>query len=90
MNGKRRSVDRKCELAKLELKKMASDELTKELEQILKSTDRETQLKVFRALMRYQNIDGLDLEEVLSRSLTGGTQRKAPEQNPTNSDSPGA
>jgi len=48
---------------------MASDELTKELEQILKNTDRETQLKVLRALMRYQNIDGLDLEEVLEQEL---------------------
>ena len=48
---------------------MASDEVTKELEQILKNTDRETQLKVLRALMRYQNIDGLDLEEVLEQEL---------------------
>ena len=78
MNGKRRSVDRKCELAKLELKKMASDELTKELEQILKSTDRETQLKVFRALMRYQNIDGLDLEEVLDQELDRENTKESP------------
>ena len=48
---------------------MASDEVTKELEQILKNTDRETHLKVLRALMRYQNIDGLDLEEVLEQEL---------------------
>ena len=78
MNGKRRSVDRKCELAKLELKKMASDELTKELEQILKSTDRETQLKVFRAIMRYQNIDGLDLEEVLEQELDRENTKESP------------
>jgi len=72
------AVDRKCELAKLELKKMASDELTKELEQILKSTDRETQLKVFRALMRYQNIDGLDLEEVLEQELNRENTKESP------------
>ena len=48
---------------------MASDELLKELEQILKAADRETQLKVFRAIMRYQNIDGLDLEDVLKQEL---------------------
>jgi len=48
---------------------MTSDELTKAFEQILKDTDRETQLKVLRVLMRYQNIDGLDLEEVLGREL---------------------
>ena len=78
MNGKRRSVDRKCELAKLELKKMASDELTKELEQVLKTTDRETQLKVFRALMRYQNIDGLDLEEVLDQELGRENTKESP------------
>ena len=48
---------------------MTSDELIKDLEHILKTTDRETQLKVFRALMRYQNIDGLDLEEVLAQEL---------------------
>ena len=40
---------------------MTSDELTKALKQILKTTDRETQLKVLRAIMRYQNIDGVDL-----------------------------
>jgi len=57
---------------------MASDELTKELEQILKSTDRETQLKVFRALMRYQNIDGLDLEEVLEQELGKENTKESP------------
>ncbi len=48
---------------------MGSDELIEAIEQELKATDRETQLKVFRALMRYQNIDGLDLEEVLDQEL---------------------
>jgi hypothetical protein len=48
---------------------MTSEELTKALEQVLKATDRETQLKVLRALMRYQNIDGLDLEEDLEQEL---------------------
>ena len=57
---------------------MASDELTKELEQILKNTDRETQLKVFRALMRYQNIDGLDLEKVLEQELGKENTKESP------------
>jgi hypothetical protein len=35
---------------------MTSEELTKALEQVLKATDRETQLKVLRAILRYQNI----------------------------------
>ena len=49
---------------------MGSDELIEEIERILKASDRETQLKVFRALMRYQNIiGGLDLEEVLEQEL---------------------
>ena len=37
--------------------------------QILKATDRETQAKVLRVLMRHQNIDGLDLEEILEQEL---------------------
>ena len=62
----------------MELNKMTSDELIKELEQILKATDRETQLKVFRALMRYQNIDGLDLEEVLEQELNRENTKESP------------
>ena len=57
---------------------MTSDELTKGLEQILKNADRETQLKVFRALMRYQNIDSLDLEEVLDQELDRENTKKSP------------
>ena len=78
MNGKRRSVDRKYELVKLELKKMASDELIEAIERILKASDRETQLKVLRAIMRYQNIDGLDLEEVLEQELDLGSTKESP------------
>ena len=44
---------------------MTSDEVTKAFEKILKATDGETQIKMLRVLMRYQNIDGLDLEEIL-------------------------
>ena len=69
---------------------MTSEELIQEIEQILKSTDREIQIKILRALIRYQNIDGLDLEEVLGQELELENQRKAPEPNPTNSDSPRA
>ena len=57
---------------------MTSDKLIKEIERILKSTDRETQLKVFRALMRYQNIDGLDLEEVLEQELNRENTKESP------------
>jgi hypothetical protein len=60
------------------VKNMTPDELTKALEKILKTADRETQLKVFRALMRYQNIDGLDLEEVLEQELDRGNTKESP------------
>ena len=58
--------------------KMTSNELIKELEQILKAADRETQLKVFRALMKYQNIDGLDLEEALDQELDRENTKESP------------
>ena len=48
---------------------MTSDEMTKSLEKILKATDGETQIKMLRVLMRYQYIDGLDLEEILENEL---------------------
>ncbi len=57
---------------------MTSDELIKEIERILKSTDRETQLKLFRALMRYKNIDGLDLEEALDQELDPENTKESP------------
>ena len=57
---------------------MTSDELIKAIEQILKVTDRETQLKLYRALMRYQNIDGLDLEEVLEQELDLENTKESP------------
>jgi len=57
---------------------MASDELLKELEQILKATDRETQLKVLRAIMRYQNIDSLDLEDALEQELDRENTKESP------------
>ena len=49
--------------------KMTSNELIKDIEKILKTTDRETQLKAIRTRMRDQKIDGLDLEEVLEQEL---------------------
>ena len=57
---------------------MTLDELIKAIEQILKVTDRETQLKLYRALMRYQNIDGLDLEEVLEQELDRENTKESP------------
>ena len=58
--------------------KITSNELIKELEKILKNADRETQLKVFRALMKYQNIDGLDLEEVLEQEIDRESTKESP------------
>ena len=48
---------------------MTLDELNEAIEHVLKTTDRETQIKVLRALMKYQNIDGLDLKETLEQEL---------------------
>ena len=56
-------------LSEQDIKNMTSDELSEALELILKASDRETQLKLLRAIMRYQNIDGLDLEEILEQEL---------------------
>ena len=58
--------------------KTTSNELIKDLEQILKTTDRGTQLKVFRALMKYQNIDGLDLEKALDQELDLENTKESP------------
>ncbi len=57
---------------------MTSEELIQEIEQILKSTDREIQIKILRALIRYQNIDGLDLEEVLGQELELENSKESP------------
>ena len=57
---------------------MTTDKLIKEIEQILKATDRETQIKILRAIMRYQNIDGLDLEEVLEQELDRENTKESP------------
>ena len=61
-----------------DIKNMSSNELTKAIEQVLKTTDRETQLKVLRALMMYQNIDGLNLEEVLEQELDRENTKESP------------
>ena len=45
------------------------NELIAAIEEILKDMDVDTQRRLFKALMRYQNIDGLDLEEVLEQEL---------------------
>jgi hypothetical protein len=46
-----------------------NNEVIAAIEDILKDMDEDTQRRVFKALMRYQNIDGLDLEEVLEQEL---------------------
>ena len=56
-------------MAEQGINNMTSDEVTKALEKILKATDGETQINMLRVLMRYQNIDGLDLEEILEKEL---------------------
>jgi hypothetical protein len=56
-------------LTKQDIKNMTPDELNEVLEQALKATDRETKLKIPRALMRYQNVAGLDLEEILEQEI---------------------
>ena len=48
---------------------MDNNELIAAIEKILKDMDEDTQRRLFKALMRYQNIDGLDLEEVLEQEL---------------------
>ena len=48
---------------------MDNNELIAAIEEILKDMDVDTQRRLFKALMRYQNIDGLDLEEVLEKAL---------------------
>ena len=57
---------------------MTSDELIEEIQRILKASDRETQLKVLRAIMRYQNIDGLDLEEAPDQELNRENTKESP------------
>ena len=42
-------------------------ELLKATEDLLKDMDENTQKWVFKALMRYQNIDGVDMEEMLEK-----------------------
>ena len=46
-----------------------NNELIAAIEEILEDMDEDTQRRPFKALMRYQNIDGLDLEEVLEQEL---------------------
>ena len=65
-------------LSEQDIKNMTSDELNEALEQVLKATDREIQLKVLRAIMRYQNIDGLDLEEILEQEFDLENTKESP------------
>jgi hypothetical protein len=62
----------------MELKKMTSDELIKEIVRILKASGRETQLKVLRAIMRYENIKGLGLKEALDQELGPENTKESP------------
>ena len=45
------------------LKSRLGKQVEEAIIQVLQNTDKEIQRKAFRAIMRYQNIDGLDLEE---------------------------
>ena len=55
-----------------------NSELITAIEEILKGMDEDTQRRVFKALMRYQNIDGLDLEEVLEQELARENTKESP------------
>lgn len=48
---------------------MTSNEVEEAIIQVLQNTDKKIQIKIIRAIMRYQNIDGLDLEETLEKEL---------------------
>ena len=57
---------------------MTSDEKIDEIVRILKASGRETQLKVLRAIMRYENIKGLSLKEALDQELDPENPKKSP------------
>ena len=51
-----------------ETKNMAL-ELTEAIMKVLENTDKETQRKPIRAIMRYRNFSGLDLEKAVKKKL---------------------
>ena len=55
-----------------------NNELIAAIEQILKDMDENKQRRLFKALMRYQNIDGLDLKEVLEQELDLENTKESP------------
>ena len=57
---------------------MDNNELIAAIEKILKDMDEDTQRRVFKALMRYQNIEGLDLEKALDQELDLENTKESP------------
>ena len=57
---------------------MTSDEQIEEIVRILKASGRETQIKVLRAIMRYENIKGLSLQEALDQELGLENTKESP------------
>ena len=55
-----------------------NNELIAAIEKILKDMDEDTQRRVFKALMRYQNIEGLDLEKALDQELDQENTKESP------------
>ena len=58
--------------------KKRNNELIAAIEEILKDMDEDTQRRLFKALMRYQNIDGLDLEKALDQELDLENTKESP------------
>ena len=52
-----------------DIAKMTHEEVKDALVKILENTDKGTQRKLIRAIKRYRNISGLDLEEELEKEL---------------------
>ena len=55
-----------------------NDELIAAIEEILKDMDVDTQRRLFKALMRYQNIVGVDLEKALEQELDLENTKESP------------
>ena len=57
--------------------KSTAPEVTEAIMKVLENPDKETQRKLIRAIMRYRNFSGLDLEKAVKKKLE--LQKKVPE-----------
>lgn len=55
-----------------------NNELITAIEKLLKDMDENTQRRLLKALMRYQNIEGLNLEEALEQELDLENTKESP------------